>query len=168
MDEYKYNLYNRRPLDYAEVDAGDISEPKALRERLKCKPFKWFMENLLFDLEEHYPMEEPSFAYGGIRNVGEDLCVDTMGREEKDQAPLELYPCAKNISFPQSTQSFSLTLNYDIRLRFGIRCWSKETTNAIWLRYCDKNTKRFDDRVWRYDLVRGFRSILFCYLHSWF
>lgn len=42
-----------------QVDVGDISEQLAVRERNKCKPFKWFMENVAFDLAKHYPLIEP-------------------------------------------------------------------------------------------------------------
>lgn len=151
MDEYKEYIYNRNPFEYAMANVGDISEQKALRERLKCKPFKWFMENVAFDLLKHYPSEEPSFAYGAIRNVGVDLCVDTMS-QNSIAAPLGLYFCTHNISLPQRTQSFSLTLNYDIRLRFENRCWSKHSTNVVKLIKCGKRVQ-FDDDLWRYDLV---------------
>ena len=29
---------------------GDISSQLAIREKLQCKPFKWFMEEIAFDL----------------------------------------------------------------------------------------------------------------------
>ena len=37
------------------MDPGDISEQVALRKRLNCKPFKWFMKEIAFDLPKHYP-----------------------------------------------------------------------------------------------------------------
>lgn len=58
MDEYKNYLYQRRP-HYLSVDPGNITAQLAIREKLKCKPFKWFMEKVAFDLPKKYPMVEP-------------------------------------------------------------------------------------------------------------
>lgn len=67
MDEYKEYLYLRRP-HYRNVDAGDLSEQMAVRERLNCKPFKWFMEKVAFDLPKKYPMvEPPTVGKGEVR-----------------------------------------------------------------------------------------------------
>lgn len=167
MDEYKNHVYERN-LVYSNIDVGDISEQKALRERLHCKPFKWFMEHVAFDLLDHYPiLTESSFAYGGIKNLGTGLCVDTMSKT--NDAPLGLYSCASNISIPHRTQSFSLTLDYDIRHRFESRCWSKPNNEeSIWLIECSKNDKP-DKELWRYELVCNFYFIhAFFFIYSLF
>lgn len=152
MDEYKEHIYVRHPYEYLNVDVGNISEQKALRKRLQCKPFEWYMKNVAFDLLDVYPFDEPSFAYGGIRNLRVNLCVDTMS--QNGPAPLGLYSCAPNISIPHQTQTFSLTLDYDIRLRFEQRCWSpKYDTKTVWLKPCPEPVKS-DSQMWRYDLVK--------------
>jgi len=76
MDEYKEYVYKRRP-GYRDVDAGDITKQKALREKLKCKSFNWFMKEVAFDQEKHYPAVEPDdFAYGKIESLARPgLCV---------------------------------------------------------------------------------------------
>lgn len=151
MDEYKEYIYQRK-YAYSNIDVGDISEQRALRERLHCKPFKWFMEHVAFDLLDHYPLlVESSFAYGGIKNLGTGLCVDTMSNT--NDAPLGFYSCAANISSPHQTQTFSLTLDYDIRQRFQTRCWSKpDAQKFIWLVECSKIFKP-EKELWRYDFV---------------
>lgn len=68
MDEYKEYLYQHDPDRYPNLDAGDLTKQKAIREKLQCKPFKWFMEEIAFDLPKKYPpVEPPDFAWGTIR-----------------------------------------------------------------------------------------------------
>lgn len=73
------------------MDSGDISQMLNLKKKLKCKPFKFFMEevapggrlNFLIDLVEnskqialflpdildYYPLvDPPAFASGGVRH----------------------------------------------------------------------------------------------------
>ena len=69
MDEYKEYLYNRRP-HYRNIDTGDLTEQRTVRERLKCKPFKWFMEEVAFDLPKVYPpVEPPPIASGEVWSI---------------------------------------------------------------------------------------------------
>lgn len=89
MDEYKEFLYLRRP-HYRSIDTLDISPQLAIREKLKCKPFKWFMTEVAFDLEKHYPsVEPPNFGEGELRNLGNNLCVDTHFRDQNQGFGLE-------------------------------------------------------------------------------
>lgn len=66
MDEYAEYLYKRRP-HYRNINTGDISAQKAIREKLKCKPFSWFMKEVAFDLPKRYPpIEPPPYASGEV------------------------------------------------------------------------------------------------------
>ncbi|CAG2256764.1 GALNT [Mytilus edulis] len=113
MDEYATYLYNHRP-HYKSIDPGDLTEQKAIRQKLKCKPFKWFMKEVAFDLEDYYPaVEPPPFANGEIRNVGANMCIDTRFKGQNERFSIE--PCIKDGGNAGGEQNIELTWHKDIR-----------------------------------------------------
>lgn len=148
----------RQPLVYANLYTGDLSAQKALRQRLRCKPFKWFLDNVAFDLVEKFPLDEPSYAYGGIKNLGTELCADTLSKD--GITPVGLYPCAENLAHPYLTQTYSLTLDHEIRERFERRCWSNSFENRVWFFPCADDRTPNAKMLWRYDTVSYIRLTL--------
>ncbi|KFB49955.1 AGAP012414-PA-like protein [Anopheles sinensis] len=151
MDEYKEYLYMRDPKKYENTDVGDISKQLAIREKLQCKPFKWFMTHVAFDLVEKYPpIEPPDFANGAIQSVAHPaLCVDTLNNGEK--GTIGLYSCAEDKKQPQSNQFFQLSWHRDLRIKFGEMCWdvSESVPNAkILLYHCHGGQ---GNQLWRYE-----------------
>lgn len=152
MDEYKQYVYMRRPLIYSKLDVGDLRVQKALRTRLRCKPFKWFLQNVAFDLLKNFPLEEPSFAYGGIKNLGTNLCADTIS--QSGPSPIAVALCAENLAHPHLTQTFSLTLKHELRIRYEKLCWLNHIDNAVWFFPCASEVELPDEKMlWRYDQV---------------
>ncbi|XP_078668209.1 polypeptide N-acetylgalactosaminyltransferase 1-like [Branchiostoma floridae x Branchiostoma belcheri] len=77
MDQYKRYLYAREP-HLKNISYGDISDRLALRKRLGCKSFQWYMENVYPDRLEQ-TVENGFFrAWGELRNVQTNLCLDMM------------------------------------------------------------------------------------------
>ncbi|XP_041808477.1 polypeptide N-acetylgalactosaminyltransferase 10-like [Chelmon rostratus] len=93
MDEYAEYVYQRRP-EYRHLSAGDMTAQKELRNRLNCKSFKWFMNEVAWDLPKHYPpVEPPAAAWGEIRSVGSGMCMEI--KHFVSGSPIRLESCVK-------------------------------------------------------------------------
>uniref|UniRef100_UPI002952AC3E uncharacterized protein LOC132675164 n=1 Tax=Panthera onca TaxID=9690 RepID=UPI002952AC3E len=69
------------------VDFGDVSERLALRQRLKCRSFQWYLENVYPEMRTY----NDTLTYGEVRNSkASGYCLD-QGAEDDDHAIL--YPC---------------------------------------------------------------------------
>ncbi|ELU00789.1 hypothetical protein CAPTEDRAFT_190622 [Capitella teleta] len=114
MDGYKRLFYHhRRDLlvinPQFNADAGDFSDRLQLRRDLKCKSFKWYLENVY---PEKFIPDENVIAYGMVRNPSSNLCLDTLSKDEKMVFNLGLYGCQGGVS---SNQLFSLSQSNELR-----------------------------------------------------
>jgi len=151
MDEYAEFVYKKRP-HYRDMDPGDISEQIALRKKLQCKPFKWFMQNVAFDLTKHYPPVEPKdFLSGEIRSMeNTQLCVDSKFKGANERIGLE--KCSKDSPGSSGEQRFALTWRKDIRPQKRQKvCWdvsSYEAHSPVIMFECHGQG---GNQFWKYD-----------------
>ena len=73
-DEYKDYFYASRPESKA-LAYGDISELKKFREDHNCKSFKWFMEEIAYDITSHYPLPPKNVDWGEVSVSWVVVCV---------------------------------------------------------------------------------------------
>uniref|UniRef100_A0A2D4P4P5 Polypeptide N-acetylgalactosaminyltransferase n=1 Tax=Micrurus surinamensis TaxID=129470 RepID=A0A2D4P4P5_MICSU len=104
MDEFKNFFYIISP-GVTKVDYGDISSRLGLRQKLQCKPFSWYLENVYPDsqIPRHY------FSLGEIRNAETNQCLDNMARKENEKVGIF------NCHGMGGNQVFSYTANKEIR-----------------------------------------------------
>ncbi|KAM8891117.1 polypeptide N-acetylgalactosaminyltransferase 18-like isoform 3-T3 [Spinachia spinachia] len=104
MDQYKSHVYMawNVPLQSG-IDIGDITERKALRSRLRCRPFSWFLSNIYPELRSY----SNTVAYGVLKNnLRDNLCLDQG--PDTDNVPI-MYQChgmtpQQNVYYTSSQQ----------------------------------------------------------------
>ncbi|XP_011500042.1 PREDICTED: putative polypeptide N-acetylgalactosaminyltransferase 9 [Ceratosolen solmsi marchali] len=89
LDEYAKYYYQR--IGHDKGNYGDVSDRKALRRKLGCKSFKWYLDNIYPEL--FIPGE--AVSSGEVRNLGEggNTCLDSPARKIDLHKPAGLYPC---------------------------------------------------------------------------
>ncbi|XP_046890950.1 polypeptide N-acetylgalactosaminyltransferase 18-like [Hypomesus transpacificus] len=104
MDEYKNHVYMawNVPPQNSGIDIGDVSERRALRSRLGCRSFRWFLTNIYPEMRTY----SGTVAYGVLKNsLRSDLCVDQG--PESDNIPI-MYLChgmtPQNVYYTSSQQ----------------------------------------------------------------
>ncbi|XP_051168058.1 polypeptide N-acetylgalactosaminyltransferase 1-like [Leptopilina boulardi] len=139
MDDYKrlFYLYREEFKDNLAV-IGNIKNRINLRKQLKCKSFKWYLENVY--PEKSIP-DENVIAYGRLKVKNRNLCLDNLQRENDDNSyDLGMYGCHAKI-YP--SQLFSL--NNDGELKQDEICASinedfmRNKTSKILMKRCSKS-----------------------------
>uniref|UniRef100_A0A8C9Q8K7 Polypeptide N-acetylgalactosaminyltransferase n=1 Tax=Spermophilus dauricus TaxID=99837 RepID=A0A8C9Q8K7_SPEDA len=108
MDEYKHMVYLawNIPLQNSGIDYGDISSRIALRKKLKCKTFDWYLKNV-------YPLLKPTLnivGYGRVRmknSLDKSICLDqgpVPGNTPIMHPCHEFSPQVTSIVFPTTAQ----------------------------------------------------------------
>ncbi|KAH8027242.1 hypothetical protein HPB51_003749 [Rhipicephalus microplus] len=144
MDEYKEYFYTREPLA-TYYDAGDLKQQLALREKLKCKSFRWFMKNVAYDVLKNFPLLPRNLYWGeasghGIRHDATDQCIDAMGAHPPSTAALT------TCHGTGGNQVFRL--NAEGQLGLGERCMDA-SSHSMDVVYCSLGTV---DGPWEYSV----------------
>ncbi|XP_073527914.1 polypeptide N-acetylgalactosaminyltransferase 14 isoform X2 [Phyllobates terribilis] len=103
MDEYKNHYYAARPAAQGRP-YGDIQKRLSLRRSLKCRPFKWYLQNVYPELQ--IPVESLSKS-GIIRQ--RQRCVESQKTGGQDAPTLNLVPCSSLKGVSEKSQDWIYT-----------------------------------------------------------
>lgn len=105
MDEYKEQYLSLRP-ELRDRSYGNISERIALRKRLQCHSFRWFLETVYPEMQTvaHGNKQQPLFINKGmrrpkvlqrgrLRNLATGRCLMAQGRASQKGGAVVLRPC---------------------------------------------------------------------------
>lgn len=149
MDEYKNVIYEWDPMRFDKIDPGDLTKQKQIRERLNCRPFSYFVNEIAPDILTRYPstQDQPVFASGQIKSVSyENVCIDTFYRSEFDS--IGLYYCSELDGFGRPPQSQFFRFNFMKNIVFGFQehCLDSYKMSLPQCSYID-----YGNQIWRYD-----------------
>jgi len=119
LDEYKKFFYAIAP-DSKNLDMGDLSEELANKARLNCKPFKYFLTDVVKDM---FPPTIKNRAEGELRLSEQSLCLDTVNEKE---GPVKLFACHGQ----GGNQAVDLSEIGEVRMH-TIICLHAQTSNSV-------------------------------------
>lgn len=120
MGDFKEFLYQKRP-EIRHQKHGSIVERMEIRDRNKCKDFKWYLLNVANDtIRTKYEYDR---GEGEVVHVDSNSCIDTSGRSSG--RPVALSSCHNSYS-----QRFKWTSIYELR---------QDPEECLDARYADTN-----------------------------
>lgn len=137
-EKYKEFFYTREPLARF-LDMGDITDQIELKNKLQCKSFSWFMENVAYDVLDKFPELPPNVEWGELRSGATSSCLDTLGH-----APPSLMAMQHCHGFGNNQL---IRLNAKGQLGVGERCIEADS-QGVKLAFCRLGTV---DGPWQYD-----------------
>ncbi|KAH8405071.1 hypothetical protein KR222_010787 [Zaprionus bogoriensis] len=146
LDEYKDKLYANMP-HLTHVKVGSLRKQKALRQRLRCKSFKWFLDNLGQDFLQTYPLEEPmEYAFGALQTLAApNLCLE---RSELAAHP-QLSLCDVDLLYPKQEQKWTLSHFRDLHSSFHcLELQQRQPQSEVWLWQCHHQA---GNQFWSYN-----------------
>ncbi|XP_061580431.1 N-acetylgalactosaminyltransferase 7 isoform X1 [Cololabis saira] len=129
-DEYKDYFYASRP-ETLTLAYGDISDLKRFREEHRCKSFKWFMEEIAYDIPVHYPLPPKNVEWGEVRGLETSYCIDSMGHT--NGGTVEIGPCHRM----GGNQLFRI--NEANQLMQYDQCLTRGDSSNVIITHCDQN-----------------------------
>lgn len=146
LGDFKHCLYSTDPERYDEVDTGSLTKAIEIKKSLNCKPFQYFLEQVMPDQVENYPCNPGVFASGVIRSeTHPDLCLDYS----KHRSNVDLSNCDLNYTKPGKYQHFELTWHRQIKKIVKVPC---HCLDAIESRFHSCRFE-FDEQLWFYNIV---------------
>ncbi|XP_065670493.1 N-acetylgalactosaminyltransferase 7 [Hydra vulgaris] len=148
-DKYKEFFYTREPLARF-IDTGDVSEQMALKKRMNCKSFTWFMEEIAYDVLKKYPEPPPNAHWGEVRNIATNLCVDTLNRSPPYRIGLSgCHKSGGNQLWRLNTLGQLASGEWCVRYEKA----SNEIENELSMEWCPSGTP---SGPWKFDASSGF------------
>lgn len=145
MDDWKQFLYKTDEERYANIDAGDLTEQKAVRERLNCKPFAYFLHFIAPEIISTMPIPKPDDkAYGVLKAFinSTNFCI-TDGKNQSETCSIT-DECGKSKIMPRKSQYFHFSKQRGLEHDRAEKCFEN-------LKF--HNQTEFEKNRWNYDFV---------------
>lgn len=146
-DEFRHFFYALTP-GYLRVDFGDVSEERAVRERLQCKSFQWYLDTVYPD----HPLPLKFQLLGAIKNEGANLCLDVFAGKQggKPGSMVSLGRCHGTGLGQVFTYNSQFQLQHD---RSCVTFYREES--FLILHTCIKDDNLNSSQRWKYDTKSG-------------